>query len=554
MTAALVPKLCGADVELGNFVLGGSDAGDSAREASQALLDEIGSLGAVPAARADVESRAHDPRDRSRLFLPENGACAYIDLDHLEICLPEVVSAYDHVACWHAMLRLVQRAQASANAQRDPARPIQVLANNSDGHGRSYGAHLNVLVSRQAFEHTLERKPHYLAYLASFQASSLLFTGQGKVGSENGRPPVDFQLSQRADFFETVAGIQTTSRRPLVNTRDEALCGRSELRNRDLARMHVIFFDSTLCEVATLLRVGTMQIVLAMLEAGLVDSRLALDDPVAAAHTWSHDPSLRATSTLVSGQAITAVELQRRFCDQAECFVSTSEAPRVVPRAGEILALWNDTLHKLEARDWSALARRLDWVLKRLLLTRAMQQRPELRWDSPEIKHLDHLYSSLDPAAGLYWSLSRNGNVDRVVTDEEIARFTTDPPRDTRARVRAMLLRRAGHALDEVDWDIVRLTAIDGHGYAERWRIDLPDPFDRGPWPDDAWPATSIAELARLLGGTRLYVTPSYADGRWPATGPVLTSMGRLERPAHFSSLEWSREASRGSGGSDGSP
>ena len=32
---------------------------------------------------------------------------------------------------------------------------------------------------------------------------------------------VPYQFSQRADFFETEVGLETTVKRPIVNTRDE---------------------------------------------------------------------------------------------------------------------------------------------------------------------------------------------------------------------------------------------------------------------------------------------------------------------------------------------
>ena len=301
---ASVAKLVGADFELGNFVLGLPRSEGSGAEAARALLRQIDG---VPASRtrqlgfwrggglAEGSSASHgagwsDTQDQGRKFLRENGGCAYIDLDHLELCIPEVLSAHDCVAATFAMLRIAQQAAQRANAELPDGQTIQVLVNNSDGRSNSYGSHLNFLLTREAWNDILRRKPHYLQLLASHQASSLVYTGQGKVGSENGRPEVRYQLSQRADFVEMLSGPQTTYDRPLVNSRDESLCGGC----RELARLHVIFFDNTLCHTASLLKVGTLQIVLAMLEAQAADRELLVEDPVAAVHTWSHDPSLRA--------------------------------------------------------------------------------------------------------------------------------------------------------------------------------------------------------------------------------------------------------------------
>jgi hypothetical protein len=127
---------------------------------------------------------------------------------------------------------------------------------------------------------------------------------------------------------------------------------------------------------------------------------------------------------------LTAAELQMLFLEDARKFVEQAGLDEIVPRAGEILDLWEDTLAKLHARDTAALAHRLDWVLKRCALERALERRSDLDWDSPEIKHLDQMYSSLDEAEGLYWAYERNGAVERVATDAQIEWFARNPPED----------------------------------------------------------------------------------------------------------------------------
>jgi hypothetical protein len=504
-----VPKLCGADVELGNFVLGLARPGGTGREASRALIREIeapyahrGGYGVRLVGTAGGHRVAcgatFDPQDWGRKFLGSLGGCAYVDLDHLEICLPEVRSAWDHVAAWHAMLRIARGALERANTKLPAGQRIHVLVNNSDGRGNAYGSHLNFLVTRRAWDNVFERKLHHLLYLAAFQTSSIVYTGQGKVGAENGAPAVAFQLSQRADFFETLTGAQTTCQRPIVNSRDEALCGQRAGSYRQdergaashLARLHCIFFDNTLCHGSSLLKVGTMQLMLALLEAEQVDPSLLLDDPVAAVVQWSHDPALAARARMASGKALTAVELQMCFLEEAQRFAATGGFDDVVPRAGDILGLWEDTLAKLRAGDMAGLAPRLDWVLKLRLLQRALRRRPGLGWRAPETKHLDHLYGSLDPAEGLYWACERSGAVERLVSESEIEHFVHEPPEDTRAWTRAMLLRLAGRdGVEDVDWDLIRF----------RRR-------GRGPWP-----VTRTLHLDDPLGFTRAEVEPVIA-------------------------------------------
>jgi proteasome accessory factor A len=520
-----LPKVIGCDSEMGNFIRGVNLQGGTGQEASRKLIREIPSSSrrsnefflncschecerhreksqrrnsygygrSVPLnswagyanavlAEAIADESGYDPRDHERRYLAENGGCVYIDLDHVELCLPETRSVFDHVACWHAGLRILRGALDAANRKLPDGQKIHVLVNNSDGQGHSYGSHLNFLVTRRCWRNIFERKMQYLLSLAAFQVSSIVCTGQGKVGSENRAPDVDYQLSQRADFIEQIAGPQTTYARPIVNSRDEPHC------KDGMARLHVIFFDNTLCEVASLLKAGVMQIILAMIEAEHIDHRLALDDPVRALKTWSHDPGLRAVARMSSGPQVTAVELQSRFLEDAARFVNRGHCDGIVPEAGKIVELWADTLAKLERRDFPALSRRLDWVLKMSVLEGVIEERRDLDWQHPAVKKLDHVYSSLDLSEGLYWAYEAGGHVERVVGEADVERFAANPPADTRAWARAMLLRRAGaDRVADINWDQIRfIVGDDDFSYHHR-TIDLEDPLESGyqEWNED---------------------------------------------------------------------
>jgi hypothetical protein len=471
-----VPKVCGADAELGNFLLGVEDPRGTGQLASRVLLEAIDGVG--PARR--FYGGAYDPQDVGRKYLPQNGGCIYIDLHHIELCIPEVLSAWDHVAATHALLRIAREAQQRVNEQLPEGHSVQVLVNNSDGRSNSYGSHLSFLLTRRAWDEIFSRKLHYMLYLASFQVSSIIFTGQGKVGSENRAAATPYQLSQRADFFETLSGVQTTYCRPIVNSRDESLCGQNGHRaetESGLARLHCIFYDNNLCEVASLLKVGTMQIVLAMIEAGRVDASLMLDDPVDAVTHWSHGADLDKVSPLVSGERVTAVALQRRFHADAVRALDAGVLD-TVPRADELIALWGDVLDKLENKDLLGLSGSLDWVLKRHALERVLEQRDDLDWSSPELRHLDQLYCSLDDEDGLYWAYARGGMVDQVVEEAEIQRFVVSPPDDTRAFTRAMLLRRLSPVdIDTIDWHEITAWGSDEYGRNRRLQVSLGDPL-----------------------------------------------------------------------------
>ena len=534
-----LPKVCGADFELGNFVLGINDFTGSGREASRALLAAIegyprGEFYRCAAPTTTWQSAVYGGRqchgnrqyhhatqstdhaqDWGRRFLAGNGGCVYIDLDHLELCIPEVSNAWDHVAATHAMLRVAREALHVANAEQPVGRRIQVLVNNSDGQGNAYGAHLNFLITRRAFDNIFNRRGHYLQYLASFQASSLVFTGQGKVGAENGAPHAPFQLSQRADFVECLAAYQTTFNRPLLNTRSEHLSGArgDSARDEAPARLHCIFYDSSLAHGSCLLKVGTMQIILAMLEAERCDFTLLLEDPVDAVVQISHDPTLKACVELTSGERLTAVELQERFIADARRFEGDGGFEGVVPRASEILDLWEDTIAKLMSSDLLQLAPRLDWVMKLMSLEQALDQRSDLTWESPEIKVLDQLYASLDDD-GLYWAYETSGFAERFVSDARITHLTTNPPDDTRAWMRAMLLRLAGpESIDSVDWDAIGFRLHRRNYWPVCRKVSLGDPltFTRAE-------GEALVLGARSLEGLLDAIDAIFAEGNSPST------------------------------------
>ena len=501
-----VLKLCGADYEFQNFITHVVCPEGTGYEASRLLLREIDgysgcnfgsaratSYGGGTDGDSAAASRESSPdagtksafysQDYGRKFMP-NGMCFYVDLNHLEGCVAEVLSAYDHVASCHALFHHAHSAAQRANASLRGGHRIAVLANNSDGQGNSFGTHLNFLITRREWENLFHRKPHHQLCLATFQASLQVLTGQGKVGAENGREPVLYQISQRADYFEILTGLQTTFNRPIVNSRDEPHCGSGHAAARDpaaanLARLHCIFFDNNLCHVAAFLKIGCMQLYLAMLEAGRFNSTLVLDDAVEAVGRWSHDPGLRATAALISGEKMTAVDLQRRFFDEASRFVAEGRADGLVPDAPDIIELWGDTLEKLARRDFEALAPRLDWVLKQRILEEAMRRKGGLNWASPEIKYLDHQYSNLDPAQGLYWAYERSGYVQRLVSEGRIARFVQQAPEDTRAWTRGALLSLAGpEEIDGVDWDSIRFRLHDDTHWLPRYRtVRLSNPL-----------------------------------------------------------------------------
>lgn len=495
-----VAKLTGGDVELGNFLVGPHTRSRQTDYVASRLL--LAMVAGSPLHRRVSESgwldwlneqtssavissdyAGRNCQDYGRRYLATNGGCIYIDLNHLELATPEVLSARDYQAVWMSMLQLAHRAQAAANQRLPDGQRIVVLANNSDRQGHSYGGHQSFLMTRTAWDDMIRQRMLPSVFnLMAYQASSIVFTGQGKVGSENGEPRVPFQISQRADFIESLLGEQTTHNRPLINTRNEALCGStrpnvaSQLPRDRYARLHVIFYDTTLCPVATFLKVGVMQLMLSMIEARQVDADLMLEEPLVALRKWSQDPDLNTHMPLISGRKLTAVELQLEFLARARKFEVRGGFDATVAEAQRILSLWEDTLSKLHARNFAALRGRIDWILKRALLEKTLTERPDWGWEAPELTYLDQIYSSLDPADSLFFPLLEAGCIDTIGDRSDVARFMAEPPEDTRAWTRAMLLRATPRGrLRRIDWDSLEVELPESHG--QTTRVELADPL-----------------------------------------------------------------------------
>jgi hypothetical protein len=215
-----------------------------------------------------------------------------------------------------------------------------------------------------------------------------------------------------------------------------------------------------------------------MMEQGRVSHSLILDDPLGAVHAWSRDPELRAQAGLSDGRRMTAVDLQSAFFDEARRFVDSGACDGTVPRAREIIAIWDRVLSALREGRADELEGQLDWVLKRLLLRRAMAQRPSLSWASPQIRHLDLIYSSLDPGEGLFWACDEERLVEHVAAEDRVDHFMRVPPEDTRAWTRGTLLRHAGaEGVDDADWDWVRVGTVGRYGWRDCTTFRFPDPL-----------------------------------------------------------------------------
>jgi proteasome accessory factor PafA2 len=374
-----------------------------------------------------------------------NGARLYVDHAHPEYSTPEVTNPRDGVI-WDKAGEVVM-AEAAAMAARVPGAvpagsTLNLYKNNTDNKGASYGTHENYLMSRETPFSAI------VTHLTPFFVSRQVVCGSGRVGiGQDGRGH-GFQLSQRADFCEAEVGLETTLKRPIINTRDEPHADPSLYR-----RLHVIVGDANLAEVSTYLKLGTTSLVLSMIEDGFLPDELTVVQPVGEIRAVSHDPTLRHRVRLADGRELTGLQIQLHYLEHARKYVEDRYGADADAVTVDVLNRWESVLTRLES-DPLSLRRELDWVAK-LALLEGYRERDGLGWEHPTLHLVDLQYSDVRPDKGLYHRLVARGAIERVVTDDEVRAAVTTPPEDTRAWFRGECLRRYGADVSAASWDSV---------------------------------------------------------------------------------------------------
>jgi proteasome accessory factor A len=461
-----VPKICGLETEYGLLVADPHRLGQE--DAALALLARCP---LEPRVEWDLsrESPGHDAREErlppanARLplrveaaagnhagFMLGNGARLYVDHGHPEYATPECADALALVASDKAGERLLERCRRHLNSLLPLGQSVRLFKNNTDHQGHSYGCHENYLIAAATYEALFRERTAELleARLLPFLVSRIVVCGAGKVGSENGRPPVGFQISQRADFFETVLGIQTMNRRPLVNTRDEPHADAGRFR-----RLHIISGDANLAQLSTYLKVGTLQLLLAMLEDEAPLPDLTLADPLAAVVEISHAPTCTTRVALRDGRRLTAVEIQFAFAEAAQRYLAT--APDSGSGFPAVLERWTAVLEQL-AVDPLELSRSLDWAIKWKFLD-DWRHSKRLDWTAAQLQELDLRYHDIDPEKSVHYILDGRGAIERLVEQEEILKAEEQPISPTRAVPRAALIRNNAAGLSGASWSLLRI-------------------------------------------------------------------------------------------------
>ncbi|MDR6619847.1 Pup--protein ligase [Sinomonas atrocyanea] len=382
----------------------------------------------------------------SNVFLA-NGSRLYLDVgSHPEYATAECDDVAQLVAHDKAGERILVDLIAEAEhrlAEEGFDGRVYLFKNNTDTAGNSYGSHENYLIPRRTeFSRLAE-------VLIPFLVTRQLLCGAGKV-LRTAQGPV-YAFSQRADHIWEGLSSATTRSRPIINTRDEPHADAEHYR-----RLHVIVGDSTMSETTTMMKLGTVDLVLRMIEAGTIMRDARMENPIRSIREISHDLTGKAPVRLANGQQSSALALQQMYFEKAQEFVAANGAH--TPHVERILDLWQRTLEAVESQDTRAIDTEVDWAIKKKLIDRYCSSH-DVDLDSARVAQLDLTYHDISPDRGLFYLLQRRGAAARVVDDAAIAGAVANPPQSTRARLRGRFVKAAQAAGVDytVDWVHLKL-------------------------------------------------------------------------------------------------
>jgi proteasome accessory factor A len=414
-----------------------------------------------------------------------NGARFYNDHAHPEYSTPECLRLADLVAQDKAGERILEECARRRNREISAGR-VKLYKNNTDFNGHSYGCHDNYLMKRSVpFERIVEG-------LMPFLVTRQIYAGAGKVGIEGETfRPGAFQLSQRSDFFPVLVSIDTMSRRPIINTRDEPHADPKKYR-----RLHVIIGDANMNEFATALKIGATTLAINLIENDDFPREFQLADPIAAIRSISRDPSHKWMVELKDGRSVSALDIQRAYLARVK-----KESLGADPETDWLIHQWEILLDDLE-KDPMRCVDRVDWLAKKWLLELFIEAE-KIPWEDPWLQSLDLEYHNVDRNESLYYELVRSSKVRRVVTDYQIGRAIFYPPLNTRAYFRGRCVDRFARAIHSVQWDEVVFQTGNNSESSHQKAVSLRNVFDEAAvdkYNKAVDNARSAEEVLELLG------------------------------------------------------
>ena len=387
-------------------------------------------------ADADPSQLTDEGQAIPNLVLP-NGARFYVDHAHPEYSAPEVLNPMD-ITKWDLAGEQIMKIAVAIDGKDYPDDQIRVFKNNVDNKGSSYGTHENYQMHRttQFSKIVAGLTPHFI--------TRQIFCGAGRIGIGQKSEKVGFQISQRADYIEAHVGLETTMRRPIINTRDEPHADPKISR-----RLHVIIGDANMSDFANILKVGSTALVISMIEDDFVDfEEVDLLNPVGVVKEISHDLDIRNIYLTNSGKKYSAIDIQEWYLEKSKLYLSQQGFDN---NSRQVIDFWEQALNGLR-NNKEELASRIDWIAKLALVNR-YQEKDGLTLNDDVIKSIDFKYSEITSDDGIAQVLRRSNFLKTYVDSSEVNKAISEPPTDTRAWFRGQATSKFSKSVAAASWD-----------------------------------------------------------------------------------------------------
>ena len=408
-------------------------------------------------AEADLSQLTDEGKAIPNLVLP-NGARFYVDHAHPEYSAPEVLNPID-LTKWDLAGEQIMRVAVALDAMDYPDDKIRVFKNNVDNKGSSYGTHENYQMNRstQFSKIVAGLTPHFI--------TRQIFCGAGRIGIGQKSENIGYQISQRADYIEAHVGLETTMKRPIINTRDEPHADPKISR-----RLHVIIGDANMSDFANILKVGSTALVISMIEDGFVDfDEVDLLNPVGVVKDISHDLDMKNIYLTNSGKKFSAIDIQEWYLEKSKLYLSQIGYDN---NSRQVIDFWEQAVSGLK-NNKEDLADRVDWIAKLALINR-YQEKEILSLKDDLIQSLDFKYSEITSDDGIAQVLRRKNFLKQYLEASEVDKAISEPPTDTRAWFRGKALSKFSKSIAAASWDSLILD-IDKN--QPLFRISTTDPL-----------------------------------------------------------------------------
>lgn len=365
-----------------------------------------------------------------------NGGRLYLDQGIIEYATPECETLEQLVVHELAGESLV----AYSSDKIDLIRALFKRAASAGGI-LTYGSHENYSTLVQVAPRNDGRISYETSVLAAHFATRTIFTGSGLETGGNG-----YKLSQKMQGITAAVGVGNTSKKALVNTRQEHWNGGAEEK-----RLHVVCGDANMSPWAIKMKFGTTSLVLRLLE-NKIKLEVLLRDSLKAAHRVAGSVSGITESLLLrSGKSTTAIEMQRYFLRKCRELSKVCELP---PDELAVLDEWEKVLNALSSYAKGGVVDpvlyQLDWFVRMQINDRVRENNPNL--NGTEIINKDLRFDLMPDGVGN--QLRGEGRLfsSHSPSSAAIESAIHNPP-PGRASLRGRAIGVGMKQLVKVDWD-----------------------------------------------------------------------------------------------------